>query len=576
MNERLSTVPSLAGRGDVQSSAFQHRMLETPEKRWERAWVWCSERVNPIVVKEVRQSLKSRQFSISFGLTLIAAIGWTLVAVSMSVPRMYYLPGGMVLLAGYFCILTLPLMVIIPFSTFRSLTAETDDSTFELLSISALSASQIVYGKMASGCVQMVLYLSALAPCIVLTYLLRGVSLFAILLALGLTVAFSLGETALALLFAAIGRTRMVQSGISVLVLAGLMMGVFAWLTLLLSEALVEFAFLPSEVSVVLFALLTVFALAISLVLNAAAAAIDFPSENHSTPLRVRIVALLALITFWSLLGVIATREAEGAVILLIGVFIALMFLGGLITGEYGVISPRAQRTLPKTFFGRVFLTWLYPGAGLGYIFVVSLFGGLVISLAGVELFYTNSLNNWFGRDSVIVAGYLLLGYLAFYLGLNRLLMLGLPKTIPARMLGSITLLAVTLLLAHLIPLLIAFYWNDYREFDYAWHQAFNIVWSVNEAIENGPLNRATAAFSSQIGASMLIVTLCAIVIFGLNLVLCTRDVLLVRVAEPPRVREDKLGPAQDRPAGGDLWRSPQPPVVDPFAPEDGDQPSVT
>ncbi|MCA9133244.1 MAG: hypothetical protein KDA45_08815, partial [Planctomycetales bacterium] len=188
---------SLAGNALLQVAAggdpttLQHRMTNLPESGWERAWLWASERINPIVIKEVRQSLKSKQFTISFGLTLIAAVSWTLIAVSLMVPRIFYLPGGMPLLAGFFCILTVPLMVIIPFSAFRSLTAETEDSTFELLSISSLSALQIVHGKMASACVQILLYLSALAPCIVLTYLLRGVGLFTILFLLGLTVVFA-------------------------------------------------------------------------------------------------------------------------------------------------------------------------------------------------------------------------------------------------------------------------------------------------------------------------------------------------------------------------------------------------
>jgi hypothetical protein len=203
----------------------------------------------------------------------------------------------------------------------------------------------------------------------------------------------------------------------------------------------------------------------------------------------------------------------------------------------------------------------------LGYIFVVSVFGGLVSTLICVEIFYSTSTNNWFSRDSTLVAGYLLFCYLVFYLGLNRLMLLGLPKSIAARMLGSVALLAVTLLLTHLLPLLVVFYLNDYREFDYGWHQAFNIVWSVDEAVNNGAINPATLAFSTQIGASMVIVTLCAIGVFGSNLVMCTRDVLLVRVAAPPRVREEQVSSKAGK--SGKAESEPHP--VDPFAQEGDD-----
>lgn len=546
------------------AGSIQNRMTEDPANRWDKVWVWVGEHTNPIVVKEVRQSLKSRQFTMSFGLTLIAAISWTFIAVSLNVPRIYYIPGGLSLLAGYVCILTLPLMVIIPFSTFRSLTAETEDGTFELLSISALSALQIVHGKMASACLQMILYLSALAPCMVLTYLLRGVSLFMILFVIGLTVSFSLCENALALLLAAVSRSRMVQNAVSILVLAGLLIASFAWILVIFDQGLNEFSNPPKEIYLVLFAIGTILAIAFSLVLHAAAAAIDFPSENHSTPLRWRILGLVALVLFWSIAAIVGLQEASGAVLLLVGVFVFMMAIGALITGEHGIISPRAQRTLPKSFAGRVFLTWLYPGAGLGYLFVVSVYGGLVVTLSSLEVYYVSSLDNWFGRSSVVIAGYLLLCYLTFYLGLNRLLLLLFPKTIPSRMLSSFCLLTVTLLFAHLIPLILVYYWNDYREFDYGWHQALNIWWTADVALNDLPLRNSVNIFSSEIGLSIALVTLCAISIFGLNLSLCTRDVLLVRVAQPPRVLEE-IGLASTTP----------PEQVDPFSDEPGDSPFI-
>ncbi len=254
-----ATLSGIEQRADAPAagSRVQNRICELPEGGWERMWVWASERINPIVVKEVRQSLKSKQFTISYGLTLVAAVGWTLLAISLMVPRIFYMPGGLALLAGFFCILAVPLMVIIPFSAFRSLTAETEDSTFELLSISALSSYQIIYGKMASACVQILLYLSALAPCIVLTYLLRGVSLFSIAFLLGLTVLYSVSETALALLLASICKTRMAQTGVSVLVLSGLLVAFFGWTALIIDEGFDAFDNPPREIYVALFAAVT-------------------------------------------------------------------------------------------------------------------------------------------------------------------------------------------------------------------------------------------------------------------------------------------------------------------------------
>ncbi len=523
----LSGEPPLLNQA-LDSASDVHRICLLPEKGWERLWTWGTERINPIVVKEVRQSLKSKQFSVSFGLTLIAAVAWTLIAISLMIPRVYFIPGGLPLLTGFFCILQLPLMIIIPFSAFRSLTTETEDSTFELLSISALSAWQIVLGKMTSALLQILLYLSALAPCIVLTYLLRGVSLFSILFLLSLTVLFSVAETAVALLLASVARARMMQAGASVLLLVGLIVAFFAWTSLIVSGFIDEVSNPPPQIYMVFFAIATVIAVALELVLRAAAAAIDFPSENHSTPLRRRLLLLVGLILFWSTFAVVASQEVEIASVFLTGTFLVSMFIGALMTGERGIISPRACRTLPKTFAGRIFLTWFFPGAGMGYVFLVCMFAAIVATMSLTEIYYATTMQLRFGRSAVTLLGYLMLCYLIIYVGVNRLLMLAAGRRMPTPMLGSFALMVVSLVLMHLLPLIIVFYFNDYREFDYDWHQCFNIFWTCVEA-SNGLM--------AGLELSTIIVTLAAIGIFGLNLVLSTRDVMLVRVAEPPRNR---------------------------------------
>lgn len=524
---------TLAGeKATISSEASTvHRICTLPEKGWDRVWLWATERINPIVVKEIRQSLKSRQFAISFGLTLIAAVGWTLLAISLMVPRVYYTPGGVQLLAGFFCILLVPLMIIIPFSAFRSLSTETEDSTFELLSISALSARQIVMGKMLSACLQILLYLSALAPCIVLTYLMRGVSLFSILYLIGLTVLFSVLETAAALLAASISRARMLQAGATVMLLIGLLIGFFSWSSAIVGGAIPEIGTMPLAFFLSTTAAVgTILGVVLDLVLRAAAAAIDFPSENHSTPIRRRLLLLLAIILWWSTFGVVATSEEEVAIAFVIMAFILCFVVGTLMTGERGIISPRARRTLPKTFAGRVVLTWFYPGAGMGYIFIVCVFAALWCTMSLTEIYYSLSLQLRMGRTSLVYVGFLMLCYLVIYLGLNRLLMLGVGRHMPARMLGAFALMAVMMLLMHLIPWVTVFFLNDYREYSYDWHQSLNIFWTCSEAFDG---------VSAGLEFTMAMLTILAISIFGLNLVLCTRDVMLVRVAEPPRVQAE-------------------------------------
>ena len=136
--------------------------------------------LNPILVKESRQALKSRQFLICFGLVLGFGWGWSLLGIAILSPGVHYIPGGAMMLSGYVTILAVPVLVIVPFTAFRSLASEVEDGTFELLSITALSARQIVTGKLGSAAIQLLIYFSALSPCIAFTYLLRGVDIVTI------------------------------------------------------------------------------------------------------------------------------------------------------------------------------------------------------------------------------------------------------------------------------------------------------------------------------------------------------------------------------------------------------------
>ena len=152
-----------------------------PRNKFESLLDRCSDWINPILVKESRQALKSRQFLFTFQLLLLASWVWSLLGIALRSPGIFYVPGGRFMLIGYFLILNLPLMIIIPFAAFRSLAAEREDGTYELLSISTLRPRQIIGGKLGSSLLQIIIYLSVLAPCMAFTYLLKGVDILLVL-----------------------------------------------------------------------------------------------------------------------------------------------------------------------------------------------------------------------------------------------------------------------------------------------------------------------------------------------------------------------------------------------------------
>ena len=215
-----------------------------------------------------------------------------------------------------------------------------------------------------------------------------------------------------------------------------------------------------------------------------------------------------------------------------------------MMAGERGIVSPRAARGLPKTFAGRMFRTWFYPGAGLGYVFLVCMFAAQTVVFAGAEIYHAAKASNVFGQQSATLTGLLLLCYLAFYVGLTRLAMWLVPRSVPFRQLLSVVVCLLLLGVFHVMPLIGAFFWYGFQSVEYGAIHAFNILWTLAETWD-GRSDRGIVALGVMGGASILV--------FLLNLVMSTRDVMLVRISTPPRVREEEEGVVTAQ-------------VVDPFA----------
>lgn len=178
------------------------------QSRWDKRLIEWSNWLNPILVKETRQALKSKQFTWTFGLLIIVVLAWSLLGLLSSIPNIYYASDGRGLLSGYLLILVVPAWLIIPQASFRSMASELDDGTFETLSLSMLRPRHIILGKLNVAALQLIIYLSVIAPCIALTYLLRGVTLETILFELLVVVMTTLGLAMIAIAFASFSRSR--------------------------------------------------------------------------------------------------------------------------------------------------------------------------------------------------------------------------------------------------------------------------------------------------------------------------------------------------------------------------------
>ena len=192
------------------------------------------DRFNPIVVKEVRQALKSRQFVYTFLLLLLAAWAGSIFGVSYLGESIDYGSSAVMFYAGFLFALCAATLVIVPFSTFRSIVEERTETTLELLQITALSPVQIVRGKTLSAMVQVLVYYCAIAPFIAFTALLPGFDVVQVTFSLVMLFITALCFSVVALAIGTQARNTTFQSLSALFVIAtsfGGMMAFFGFMT---------------------------------------------------------------------------------------------------------------------------------------------------------------------------------------------------------------------------------------------------------------------------------------------------------------------------------------------------------
>ncbi len=503
---------------------------------WQRVDHWCErvgDSLNPILVKETRQALKSRQFVMTFSVLLIAALAWTVVGSLSLMPQIYTSPSAPRLLIGYYVVLAIPMLMVVPLAAYRSLEGEIDDGTLELLSITALSPWHIVLGKLASASLQMVLYFVALFPCVAYAYTLRGVDLPTTLLMMSILIVAALLLTVIALFFAPLSRTR---TGRIVTLLAVMAIVLAAqWGLGLLVIGMILYGN-PLSAEWVFFLVVASLLLSLSLghlLLTATAAQLTPESENRSTHLRLSMMLLTTVVI--GLAGFAIQTLEDSAVEILLPLAMALAVLwtlaGSMMAAESPVMTPRIRRELPRSFLARAMFTWLTPGPVTGLVFAcVNIV--VVAALFVFAIRYVYSQPGVFGsRLAVSILTGLSIVYSAYLIGFLVAVrcIIGVIRinNHPRVELGLAALIAVAVLTA-LVPYSIGLHSNDYRPYEYSIWQITNWAWTISEVINNRPMVWHISA-----------IVVFVIIAFFISLLLSPQIVFPRRTATPMRVKRE-------------------------------------
>ncbi|MFI4861942.1 MAG: hypothetical protein ACIAXF_14835 [Phycisphaerales bacterium JB063] len=191
------------------------------------AWVGqakgiVDDRLNPIVVKELRQAVNSKFVTailMLFLMILLVVLGGFLLLGDTRDTN----SGGAVFMILHGIMLS-TCLIFTPMYVGIRLAAERSGANTDLLFITTIKPSSIVWGKLLAGMTVSLLIFSACAPFMVITYLMRGIDLPTIFLILAIDLLFILGVLQASITIAAMPVSVIVKAFLGLIAMGGLVM----------------------------------------------------------------------------------------------------------------------------------------------------------------------------------------------------------------------------------------------------------------------------------------------------------------------------------------------------------------
>ena len=337
---------------------------------------WRDWEMNPIVVKELRQAVRSRAVTIMLLLFLAAlfvtALGF-LISQSFQVDANLSLGGS--LFSAFAGVLAFSSLIFIPLYVGIRVTVERQTHNQDLLYVSTLSPGRIILGKFLCGAYVTGLFFSACMPFMAFTNLLRGVDLP--------TVFFILAYLYLAV--CAVNQAAIFLACLPISLPVKILLGLIGLgFCLSLSGSLVGSAFLMMEEGVGalmshsafwygILTFLTLISAVTGLFFVLSVALIAPPSANRALPVR------LYLTVIWLIAGLIALgwhwKQPGAPYVALWEYFSLLLFLFALLVviSNADEFSRRVRRTIPANGLKRAFAFLFYNGAAGGLVWIILL-----------------------------------------------------------------------------------------------------------------------------------------------------------------------------------------------------------
>lgn len=347
---------------------------------------WLEDRsdiLSPIVVKEVRQIVRGREFNYAFGGSLIVGLAVAFFGAADA------LTGAGTAGRWTFMALMMGLAVlgvgIVPLGAFSALRNERLEQTLDLITLTALSPWRVIVGKLLAQGVKLLTLFAGIAPFIAMSFLLGGIDFITIVVWLLMMFMWSVWAIALCLFLSTVFKSR---------ALTGIVFGGFALAMLVLvsagramllavSRGGVGLSFSIGPDTWWLLAMITSFC-AVSLInlVLLGENRLTLPTENRVSKLRIGFLAQALLLAGWTLsyvhdIPTVKSNAVEGLMVLG-SLHLAMVALFAV--SEDLAVPRRVARQLDRLRGWRSAAIVFMPGGGRGAAYVMMQMGILLLT----------------------------------------------------------------------------------------------------------------------------------------------------------------------------------------------------
>jgi ABC-type transport system involved in multi-copper enzyme maturation permease subunit len=349
---------------------------------------WREWEFNPIVIKELRQGVRSYTVTgmllLFLAVLFAASVGFLITS---TFDGQANLTLGSTMFSAFTMILAGASIFFIPLYTGVRVAAERQDNNPDLLYVSTLSPNRIILGKFLCSAYITLLFFSACMPFMAFTNLVRGIDLPTVFFVLAFLYLVVCAVNMAAIFLACLPVSRPFKI---LFVLYGLIQS-FA---IIGSLTAVSFTFMRSGVGAMMshrdfwLATLTVVGAGVAvtgLFFVMSAALISPPSANRALPVRVYITVC------WALSGAVALswsfRDGSADSLLPWTVYTDLLMIPALlvVVSNSDELSRRVRRTIPRNVSKRCLAFLFYNGAAGGMVWAVAICLVTFAVTAGVE-----------------------------------------------------------------------------------------------------------------------------------------------------------------------------------------------